>query len=291
MYNGYMEVLSDILRSMRVSGSVYFCERLEAPWHMDFDEQEQASFHLIRRGAGWLISGDTEVRLGPGDFVFVEPGRKHTLRSDALGEISASASAHTLLLCGYCKFHSPRGHPLLQSLPSLIVVRDEELLEHVWLKNTLDQLSREYLSSQPGSDVVIDKLTEILIVELIRINFGRDVDGGFISALFDPQIKHALELLHTQPEFHWTLEILADQVAVSRAALARRFKERVGQTMFQYLTNLRMQHASDLLRETTAPLFDVASQVGYESEMAFAKAFKRNTGTTPAKFRRNAPAL
>ena len=286
-----MEVLSDILRTMRVTGSVYFCERLESPWNMDFAEAEQASFHLIRRGSGWLTSGDVEVRLGPGDFVFAEPGRKHSLRSDAPGEISSSASTNTLLLCGYCKFHAPSGHPLLQTLPSLTVVRDEELLEHVWLKNTLDQLSREYMSGQPGSDVVIDKLTEILLVELIRINFGRARDTGFVSALFDPQIKLALELLHAQPGFHWTLEILADQVAVSRAALARRFKQRVGQTMFQYLTDLRMQRARELLEETTLPLFDVADRVGYDSDLAFAKAFKRNTGSTPAKYRRSITAI
>lgn len=281
-----MEVLSDILRTMRVTGSVYFCERLESPWKIEFAEDGQASFHLIRRGSGWLTSDDIEVRLGPGDFVFAGPGRRHSLSSDAPGEFSSSASANTLLLCGYCKFHSPAGHPLLQSLPSLTVVRDEELLEHVWLKNTLDQLSREYMSGQPGSDVIIDKLTEILIVELIRINFGRSGDSGFISALFDPQIKRALELLHAQPEFHWTLEILADQVAISRAALARRFKQRVGQTMFQYLTGLRMQRANVLLQETALPLSGLANRVGYESELAFAKAFKRFTGTTPAKYRK-----
>ena len=280
-----MEVLSDILRSMRVTGSVYFCERLESPWEMEIAEEEKASFHLVRRGSGWLISDDLEVRLGPGDFIFAEPGRRHSLRSDAAGEFSSSASTSTLLLCGYCEFHAPSGHPLLQTLPSLCVVRDEELLEHVWLKNTLDQLSREFLSDQPGSDVVIDKLTEILVVELIRINFGRERSTGFISALFDPQIKLALELLHAQPEFPWTLEILADQVSVSRAALARRFKERVGQTMFQYLTDLRMQRARALLEETTLPMIDIASQAGYESDLAFAKAFKRNTGITPAKYR------
>lgn len=281
-----MEVLGDILRTMRVNGSVYFCERLESPWEMNFEEPDQASFHLLRRGSGWLLGGDMEIRLGPGDFVFIEPGLQHRLRSDAPGEMASSSSANTLLLCGYCKFQAAQGHPLLQTLPAITVIRDEELLEHVFLKNTLDQLSREYLSSQPGSDVVIDKLTEILIVELIRINFGRDHESGFVSALFDPQIKLALELLHTQPEFHWTLEILADQVALSRAALARRFKERVGQTMFQYLTELRMQRARQLLQETSLPLYEVSNRVGYESEMAFAKTFKRITGTTPAKFRK-----
>ncbi len=285
-----MEVLSDILRTMRVTGSVYFCERLESPWNMDFAEEEQASFHLIRRGSAWLTSGDVEVRLGPGDFVFVEPGRRHSLSSDAPGEIASSASATTLLLCGYCKFHAPGRHPLLQALPSLTVVRDEELLDHVWLKNTLDQLSREYMGGQPGSDVVIDKLTEILVVELIRINFGRSEDTGFVSALFDPQIKLALELLHDQPEFHWTLEILADQVAMSRAALARRFKQRVGQTMFQYLTELRMQRARALLEETSLSIFEIAGEVGYESDLAFAKAFKRTNGITPAKHRKTVTA-
>jgi AraC-like DNA-binding protein len=161
------------------------------------------------------------------------------------------------------------------------------LLQHSWLKTTLDQLSSEYMSQQPGSNVVVDKLSEILLVELIRINFGRSEQKGFIGALFDKPISKALELMHTDPQKMWTLDKLATEVAMSRAAFAKRFKERVGQTMFEYLTALRMQHAQELLRESELRLYEIANQVGYESDLAFAKAFKRFLGITPTMYRKN----
>jgi len=281
-----LEVLSDILRSMRVTGSVYFCQAVEPPWSMSFSESEKACFHYIRKGDCWLSSDDRVERLGPGDLLYVEAGKDHVLASDEPGKNGASAQSSTLLLCGYCKFDAPVTHPLLESLPSMIIVTAEELLQHGWLKTTLDQLSAEYMSQQPGANVVVDKLTEILLVELIRINFGRSEQQGFIGALFDKRISAALELMHTAPQQNWTLDKLASSVAMSRAAFAKRFKDRVGQPMFEYLTALRMQHARELLRGTDLRLYDIANQVGYESDLAFAKAFKRLLGITPTMYRK-----
>ena len=281
-----LEVLSDILRSMRVTGSVYFCQAVEPPWSMDFSESKKACFHYIRKGDCWLTSGDNVARLGPGDLLYVEAGLDHTLASDEPGKNGQSAQSSTLLLCGYCEFEAPITHPLLESLPTMIIVTAEELLQHSWLKTTLDQLSAEYMSQQPGSNVVVDKLTEILLVELIRINFGRSEKTGFIGALFDRQISKALELMHADPQIIWTLDKLAASVAMSRAAFAKRFKERIGQTMFEYLTALRMQHAQALLRDSELRLYEVANQVGYESDLAFAKAFKRLFGMTPTMYRK-----
>jgi AraC-like DNA-binding protein len=272
---------------MRVTGSVYFCDYLDSPWSMEFTATDRASFHVLRRGQCTISSGDVAEQLGSGDFVFVEPGRDHVLANDTPAEAANSRPAPTLLLCGYCKFAAPAGHPLLNALPSLTIIRDEELLQHGWLKSTLDQLSTEYLSRLPGSEVVVDKLTEVLIVELIRINFGRPDKSEFMAALFDKQISQALEILHVAPEQSWTLEALANRVAMSRASFAKRFKERVGQTMFDYLTALRMQRAQVLLRESDMPLFAVANRVGYASDLAFAKAFKRSVGVTPSKYRRS----
>ena len=281
-----MEVLSDILRSMRVTGSVYFCDSLDSPWTMEFADTDRASFHLVRRGECWIKSGDTHERLGPGDFVFVEPGRDHVLANEGSDTGANNQPMATLLLCGYGTFEAPQRHPLLKTLPSLTIIRDEELLQHGWLKSTLDQLSTEYMTRQPGSEVVVDKLTEVLIVELIRINFGRDEQRGFTRALLDAQISRALELMHTTPETPWTLEMLASRAAMSRAAFAKRFKERVGQTMFAYLTALRMQRAQNLLRESNLPLYELANRVGYQSDLAFSKAFKKSIGVTPTSYRR-----
>ncbi len=285
-----MEVLSDILRSMRVQGSVYFCDYLQAPWSMDFKDTSSASFHLVRRGECWVMSGDLVECLGPGDLVFIEPGRDHMLASQPPGQDSPPSGAGTLLLCGYCDFIQETGTPLLDVFPSLTIVREEELLKHPWLKSTLDQLSTEYMSQQPGAELVVNKLTEVVLVELIRINFGRGEQSRFIAALSDKRIEKALQHLHNSPQIPWTLEKMGEEIGMSRAAFAKRFKELVGQPMFEYLTLLRVQRARELLQETNLRLYEVASQVGYESDLAFAKTFKKYTGTTPTRYRKQKPS-
>ncbi|MDH3419326.1 MAG: AraC family transcriptional regulator [Gammaproteobacteria bacterium] len=279
-----MEVLSDILRAMRVAGSVYFCERLSAPWSQEFGDPAHASFHLVRKGECFLNSGATEEHLQAGDFIFVEAGRKHTLSDSARD--GTRSTPQTILLCGYCSLDAPARHPLLEALRSLTIVRAEELERHAWLKSTLEQLSNEYETATPGSEVVVDRLTEVLLVELIRINFGRSETAGFIRALYDKPIAKTLALMHDKPEENWTLETLASEAAMSRSAYAARFKELVGQTMFEYLTAVRMQRAQGLLRESGLSLPKIAERVGYTSRLAFSKAFKRLTGTTPSRYRR-----
>ena len=283
-----MEVLSDILGAMRVKGSVYFCDHLQAPWSLDFMDSTAASFHLVRRGECWVISGELRERLGPGDLVFVEPGREHVLASQLPDQEPPLSGAGTLLLCGYCEFSADTATPLLDVFPSLSLVREEELIQHPWLKSTLDQLSAEFSSQQPGAELVVKKLTEVVLVELIRINFGRGPGSGFTRALRDRQIGKALQQLHAHPEQPWTLDKLAADIGMSRAAFAKRFKALVGAPMFSYLTSLRVQRARELLRGTQLPLYDIAHRVGYESDLAFTKTFKKNTGTTPTRYRREA---
>ena len=284
-----MEVLSDILRSKHVKGSVYFCDRLEAPWELDFNETTSASFHMVRRGECWVSAGDTLEQMGPGDLVFIEPGRDHRLTSHAPGQQPASGAC-TVLLCGYCEFREDLHTPLAAVFPDLTIVRDEEIHRHPWLRATLDQLSAEFTSQQPGAELVIDKLTEIVVVELIRINFGRAADSPFVKALSDKQISKALHFLHDELGSSWTLESLAGKIGMSRAAFAKRFKELVGQPMFEYLTGLRMQRARELLQETRLPLYEVAARVGYESDLAFTKTFKKHVGTTPTRYRKTETA-
>lgn len=283
-----MDVLTDILRSMRVQGSVYFCDHLKAPWSMDFKDTTSANFHLVRGGECWLMCAERTECLGPGDLVFVEPGRDHVLANQPPGQDSLPGAARILLLCGYCDFTQETLTPLLDVLPSLTIIREEELLKHPWLKSTLDQLSTEYMSQQLGAELVVNKLTEVVLVELIRINFGRGEQGRFILALSDKRIAKALQQLHNNPHIAWTLEKMAEEIGMSRAAFAKRFKELVGQPMFEYLTMLRLQCAKELLQETKLPLYEVASRVGYESDLAFTKTFKKHTATAPTRYRKQA---
>ncbi len=255
---------------------------------MEFEDPTSANFHMVRRGECWLMSGKRTERLGPGDLVFVEAGLDHVLASHPPGQEPPMSDTHTLLLCGYFDFAEETLTPLLEVFPSLTIVREEELLKHAWLKSTLDQLSAEYLSQHPGAELVVNKLTEIVLVELVRINFGRGEQGRFIAALSDGQISKALQQLHDNPHIAWTLEKMAKKVGMSRAAFAKRFKELVGEPMFEYLTMLRVQRAKELLTESNLPLYEVASRVGYESDLAFTKTFKKHTGTTPTRYRKQA---
>ncbi|MDJ0918463.1 MAG: AraC family transcriptional regulator [Woeseiaceae bacterium] len=281
-----MEVLSDILRAMRVEGSVYFCDKLEAPWRKDFTETTDASFHMIRRGECWASVNDNVTYLGPGDLIFLAPGVDHVLTSDAPAGDQVSAAAGTMLLCGYCSFAADTFMPLADIFPQQTIIRAEELDRHVWLKGMLDQLSSEYLSEAPGSELVVNKLTEVVLIELVRINFCREQDNPFLLALNDDSVSKALTLIHAQPQQSWTLESLASEVALSRAAFAKRFTSLVGQSMYQYLTAVRMERAREFLSTTQLPVYEVASRSGYESELAFKRVFKKYTGETPNQYRK-----
>lgn len=280
------DVLSDVLRGLRATGTIYFCDQLAPPWEKHFPGDATASFHQIRRGCCRLRSGDVQEHLGPGDLVFLAPGREHFLNSDPVPEEAVAQGADTLLLCGYCKFDDTLGTPLNDLFPDLIVIRDAQLQSLGWLRAILDQLSHEYLSMRPGTEIVVNRMTEVLIVELVRMNFGRQEQAPLIKALGDKFVGKALQALHQRPEQPWSLEGLAADVGLSRAAFAKRFKTLVGQSMFEYLTSVRVQLACQLLADTTLPLYEVASRVGYESDLAFTRTFKKRLGQTPTHFRK-----
>lgn len=282
------DVLSDVLAAMRVKGSVYFCDQLESPWGKVFHDPAAASFHQVRRGGCWLETSSTREYLGPGDLLFAGPGVEHTLSSDESGNGRGPSAPPTLLLCGYAQFDTTNDSALQSLFPALCILRQCDIEQNIWLRATLDRLAAEYLSPQPGASIVVRRLTEILMVELIRDNFGRSGAEGFIAALRDPRIAKALQKLHDSPEFAWTLEGLAKASGMSRPSLARRFKSLVGQPMFEYLTELRMQRAKQLLSDTTESLQDIAEKTGYESQVAFAKTFKKRAGVTPTAYRHQA---
>ena len=285
-----MEILSDILKSLRVNGSVYFCDHVLAPWTKAFYDETTAGFHLIRQGSCWVTFDEAIEQLHKGDLIFIGPGIKHTLSSHSpqLNNKSNNQSDSTLLLCGYCHFEQDTLSPLKDIFPQVTIVRHDELLKHPWLKGTFDQLSAEYMAQNPGTEIIVNKLTEVVLVELIRINFGRHQQHSFLMALNDKRISKALTLLHSSVETQWTIEKLAKQIGMSRAAFAKRFSELVGQPVFTYLSQLRIQRSKELLRGTTLPVDDIALNIGYESARAFTKTFGKYVGVTPKQYRKKA---
>lgn len=286
-----MDVLSDVLRSVRATGTVYFCDQLEPPWEKQYPGEAAASFHQIRRGGCVLQVGELTAHLGPGDFVFLGPGRAHVISSEPPLSEAPSHNKNTLLLCGYCTFDSTLGaptSPLSALFPDVVIIREQELHSLGWLQAILDQLSHEYLSGKPGAEIVVTRMTEVLIVELVRMSFGQKKEAPLMRALADRYVSVALQHLHQSPEKSWSLELLASTVGLSRAAFAKRFRSLVGQPMFDYLTHIRMQQACQLLAQTDLPLYEVAGRVGYESDLAFARTFKKRMGQSPTQYRKQA---
>ena len=274
-----MEVLSDILQSLRATGSVYFCDFLVPPWELPYEDEERAMFHLVRRGRCRVeLAGETHG-LEPGDFVFIAPRVDHRVVSRD-GEDS-----QTLLLCGYCSFDAVENDVLLQALPDFVLMRGDEFDQWPWLRRTLEHLSAEYMSSAPGSELTVNKLTEVLLVQLLRADFGRRTDVGIVAALEDKRIARALTAVHEDPGRSWTIDAAAATASMSRSGFARRFKELLEQSFFEYLTRLRMRVARELLTTSTMPVPHVAERVGYQSDLSFVKAFKKLHGETPRAYR------
>ncbi|MEM8683713.1 MAG: AraC family transcriptional regulator [Pseudomonadota bacterium] len=274
-----MEVLSDILTGLRTAGSVYFCDFLSPPWELAYENEPRAIFHRVRRGRCSIeVDGDRH-HLAPGDFVFLAPGMSHTVVSDS------DSDPDTLLLCGYCDFAADTDDVLIKALPRFVLMTHDELDKSPWLQRTLEHLGAEYMSAAPGSELTVNKLTEVLLVQLLRIDFGRSGDAGLIAALKDKRIEKALTRIHETPGAEWTMETAAEIASMSRSGFARRFKELLDTSFFDYLTRLRMRNARELLKTTSLRVPDIGERVGYQSELSFVKAFKKLHGMTPRAFR------
>jgi len=259
---------------------VYFCDFLEPPWETAYSDEPRAMFHLVRRGRCRInVEGETHD-LESGDFVFMAPGVDHVLRNEHPDD------PQTLLLCGYCEFDGSADDVLLRALPRFVLLRHEEFEAWPWLTRTLDHLSAEYMSGAPGSELTVNKLTEVLLVQLLRVDFGRSDRAGIIAALRDKRLAAALTHIHENPGGAWTIERAAKSASMSRSGFARKFKETLGTAFFDYLTRLRMRDARELLTTSDLHVGDIGERVGYQSELSFVKAFKKMHNTTPREFRK-----
>lgn len=277
-----MEVLTDILKGLRATGSVYFCDFLVPPWELPYSGETRAMFHLVRRGHCQVAVDGGVHELVPGDFVFLAPGVDHAMGS---GETS---DTQTMLLCGYCEFENREDDVLMRALPRFVILRNEELEEWPWFTRSLEHLSAEFMSGAPGSELTVNKLTEVLLVQLLRIDFGRSDRGGIVAALRDRRIANALTQIHNNPGADWTIESAADVASMSRSGFARKFTKLLQTSFFDYLTRLRMRNARELLTTTSLSVADIGERVGYQSDLSFVKAFKKLHNMTPRAWRQQA---
>lgn len=293
-----MDVLSDILRTLHLRAEVFLHACFRGDWAVDSSGEKRATFHMVARGGCWLHMSDGRepVPLASGDLVVFPHDAEHTLCNseslpdedfprNQLPEPEATGPAVNLI-CGYFEFERHSWNPLMASLPEAMVIRNEASA-NVPLMDTLGRfLYYEVENDQMGSSLLIDKLSEILFIHVIRSHMVQSRERGFIAALADTQIGKTLSRIHESPADAWSVEILAKEAGMSRSAFAERFSRLVEMTPMQYLTHWRMTQANEAFLSTEQSVAQVAESCGYQSEAAFAKAFKKHFGYGPGRARR-----
>jgi AraC-like DNA-binding protein len=193
-----------------------------------------------------------------------------------------------VILAGIFYFGNRRKNPLLTALPPVLVIHGGTDRNTAWLKVTLNAIAEELAEEQPGSNLVIAKLADLLFMQCVRAYLATDHRNsvGWMRGIMDPLVRRAISSMHAAPERRWTLQALAEEIGCSRAVFAQRFSALVGQGAFSYLTAWRMHVAAGLLLDETGNIGTVASRVGYQSEAAFSIAFKRWAAVSPSGYRR-----
>lgn len=313
------DALSEVLRAVRLTGGVFLDAEFTAPWcvraHLGPEDcrafavspERVISAHYVFEGECLLgVDGEPPVALRGGDLVLLARNDPHVLGSDLdrpavsgddLIEPGASGGlarirhggggACTRIVCGYLA--SGGDNPLSGSLPRVMTLRPMEGSARDWVESSFRFAAAEVAAGRPGSDMILAKLSELLFVEAVRACIARlPADRtGWLAGLRDPHVARALALLHERVAHPWTVDELARAIGVSRSVLGERFAALLGEPPMRYLTRWRMQLASRRLLECHDALARIAAEVGYDSEAAFNRAFKRELGIPPATWRKS----
>jgi AraC-like DNA-binding protein len=305
-----MDPLSDVLDLSRVRSALMVSVRACAPWGLDLPQFRGAGFHAITSGTAWLRVGDggEPLQLMPGDVFLLPAGARHRVSSAPDGRctsfdtvtkqqmmtpegdlaLGGSGTAATTFVCAAFDYDLEVGEPLMGLLPSLIHVPADPVAGRD-IAAIVELLAMEVGTRRPGSRAATARLLDALLIAAIRHWLDRQTDGeapSWLRALRDPALAQVLSILHERPAEPWTVESLARQVHVSRATLARRFTEVVGEPPLTYLARWRMHLAAQRLKYSTDTVEAIAREVGYSSQYAFNRAFARHRGQPPGRYRR-----
>jgi AraC-like DNA-binding protein len=314
-----MDALSETLRVVRLVGAIFINARFTAPWCYQSPRADSAApllepgaervviFHLITEGNCFVeMDSGQSVQLSAGDAVVFPQGHAHRMCSAPGLEPAKGARLETVLsrrprklvyggggsttrlVCGYLACDARLARMLLSGLPPLLKVGVRGSNAGMWLEASVQYALAEARSPRPGGAGVLAKLAEVLFIEVLRLYMNEQSadQSGWLAAVRDRIVGAALTELHTRPAHTWTLEALARAAGTSRSVLAERFQHLVGSAPMEYLTQWRMLLAANLLCGSNAPLARIAEDVGYQTDTAFIRAFRREYGMPPAAWRR-----
>lgn len=305
-----LDPIGEALHLLRMSGTFYCRCEFTAPWGLTLPPLDDSMmFHVVTSGRCWLeVDGGNPCLLRAGDLALVPHGTGHRL----LGESGVPAPGlfdlprallsqryevlrhggggeEATLICGVVRFDHPAARHLIDVLPAMIHVEGAESPQLEWIQSTVRLIAAEAREPRPGGETVITRLADVLVIQAIRAWIERDPAArtGWLGALRDRQVGRALTLVHRDPARAWTVGVLAGEVAMSRSAFAARFNDLVGEPPMHYVARWRMQVAVTSLKEDPVTVGELAVRLGYGSEAAFSRAFKRFVGVSPGAVRRS----
>src|SRR4030095_7571781 len=314
-----MDVLSEVLKLIKLQGAIFLNGEFSAPWsfssppscdltpHLAPGACKIVIYHLLTEGQGYVwVDEKQPLVLEAGDLVIFPHGNSHVIGNGRhiapidsgkeVGRILAQklrviqgggGGDITRFVCGYLAFESQLSDVLLGCLPPVMKVNIRSDVRGQWLEHSIKFAVSEAASAHPGGDAVLARLSEVLFVETLRryIDLLPKEQTGWLSGVRDSEVGKALALMHREPANEWTIADLAKQVGTSRSVLAERFRHYLGEPPMTYLTRWRLLLGARLLTSGNASVAEIAADVGYESEPAFNRAFKREFGLPPARFR------
>jgi len=315
-----MDVLSEVLKAVKLDGAVFFNGEFSAPWcmrepdactmasYLSANSKHVIIFHLVTEGRGYARIEPDERRLplAAGDIVMFPHGDAHlmgngppvtpvdggeqlqrVLSDGRMLSQRGGGGELTKLICGYLACDPQLSGVFLAGLPSIVKINIRDTASGQWLESSLRYSVDHAEASGPGGAAVIAKLSEVLFVETLRRYIAQlpQEQAGWLAGVRDQEVGKALALLHRKPAHPWTIASLSDEVGISRSVLAERFRRYLSETPIAYLTRWRLQLGAQMLKSTSYSVAQIAGDVGYESEPSFNRAFKREFGLPPARFR------
>jgi AraC-like DNA-binding protein len=315
-----VDVLSEVLKVIKLQGAIFFNAEFSSPWSFVSPPARDLAtvlapaagklvlYHLVTEGRGYAWVDRTKpVLLEAGDLVIFPQGDSHvmgngrrTKPADYRNEVQQILAQNlsvlrnggggelTKFVCGFLTFESQLSEILLSCLPSVLKVNLRTDARGQWLENSIQFAVKETADAQPGAEAMLSRLSEVLFVESLKrfINQLPQGETGWLAGTRSPEVGKALALMHREPARAWTIAELAKEVGSSRSVLAERFRHYIGEPPMSYLTQWRLQIGARLLTSGNASVAEIAADVGYESEQAFNRAFKRRFSLPPARFRK-----
>ncbi|HXJ86769.1 MAG TPA: AraC family transcriptional regulator [Candidatus Binatia bacterium] len=313
-----MDALSEVLRTVKLDAAFFFNAEFSAPWgfrspissklapYINQSRGHVIVYHLLIEGKAYVHLGDERLAIAPGDVVICPHGDSHAFESgsspravDGEGELQRIFSQGLKLsrmggggelarfVCGYMVCEPSLSRVFLAGLPPMFKVNIRQDQSGRWLENSIRYALSDGDASTEGTEAVLAKLCETLFIETLRryVKGLPEAQTGWLAGAHDAQVGKVLAVMHRQTATRWTLSSLANVAGMSRAVLAHRFRQYLGEPPLSYLTRWRLQQGAQMLTSTRDSVAQIATKVGYESEQAFNRAFKRSFGAPPARYR------